>query len=331
MGLRLFSILVVGLTLAGPLRCEDAPPGRLLTQYLQPDSTYYVGVAPNIPTTVDFPAPGLGFQAVGLMQAADTTPQPVQIDHTAGTNYFTVRAIMPNARSDLNVIFEGRIYAFVFSLSNQPTRGLTLLRSPAPTAGALTARRAPRVGVNRLVEILDETRAYDLIAGAFPGYQKNISVQEKGYRIPYLLFDVLVDYAWRFEDEDTVVLRVVFINKTAHPQYYRPDVVAVKIGERTFYCSIADATGNIPAIPNADALEAEEKKIVAQLDASRTAKRKDDEAIVHTRARLKEILAAYQRGQAVGYFAITGNPDGTRANISLKNNFNVLVATGKLP
>jgi hypothetical protein len=49
------------------------------------------------------------------------------------------------------------------------------------------------------------------------------------------------------------------------------------------------------------------------------------------RERLREILAAYQRGQAVGYFAITGNPDGTRANLSLKNNFNVLVATGQLP
>ena len=59
MGLRLFSIIVL-LTVAGPLRGEDAPPGRLLTQYLQPDTTYSVGVAPNLPTTVVFPAPGLG-------------------------------------------------------------------------------------------------------------------------------------------------------------------------------------------------------------------------------------------------------------------------------
>jgi hypothetical protein len=313
-----------------PVWSDPIPPGRLLTQYLQPDTTYRVGIGPKVPTTIVFPAPGLGFQGVGLMQASDLVPQPVQIDHTAGTNYFTVRAIQPEARSDLNVIFEGRIYAFVFTLSDEPTRGLTLLRPPAPTrAGA--AKRGGRVAVNRLVEILDEARAYDVIAGAFPGYQKNITVQEKGYRVPYPLFDVLVDHAWRFEDEDTIVLRCVFINKTPRPIHYRPDVVAVKIGERTFYCSIADATGEIPAVANAAALETEERKLVAELEAARAAGRTSDAGTTRGRDRLKEILAGYQRGQAVGYFAITGNPDGTRANVSLKNNFNVLVATGRLP
>ena len=308
------------------------PPGRLLTQYLQPDTTYFVGIAPNLPTTIVFPAPGLGFQGVGLMQASDTTPQPVQIEHTAGTNYFTVRAIMPKARSDLNVIFEGRIYAFVFALSNEPTRGLTLSRPPAPAPGArAAARRTPRVTANRLVEMLDEAKAYDLIAGAFPGYQKNISVQEKGYRIPYLLFDVLVDYAWRFEEEDTIILRVVFINKTPQPVYFRPDTVAVKIGERTFYCSIADATGEIPAVANAAALELEQTQLVAQMTTARAAKRPDHGQTAQARSRLGEILTAYQRGQSVAYFALTGNPDGTRANVSLQNNFNVLVAAGRLP
>jgi len=316
-------------------RSEESPlpAGRLLTQYLQPDTTYVVGIAPNLPTTVVFPAPGLGFQGVGLMQASDTTPQPVQIEHTAGTNYFTVRAIMPNARSDLNVIFEGRIYAFVFALSHEPIRGLTLSRPPAAPAGArAAAKRTLRVTVNRLVEMLDEAKAYDLIAGAFPGYQKNISVQGKGYRIPYLLFDALVDHAWRFEEEDTIILRVVFINKTPRPVYFRPDAVAVKIGERTFYCSIADATGEIPAVANATALEQEQTQLVAQLTAApAAAKQAEQMPAAQARSRLGEILAAYQRGQSVAYFAITGNPDGTRANVSLTNNFNVLVAAGRLP
>ena len=300
--------------------------GRLVTQYLQPDTTYAVGIAPHIPTTIVFPAPGLGFQGIGLMQASDTTAQPVQIDHTAGTPYFTVRAIKPDARSDLNVIFEGRIYAFTFFLSATPTRGMTLLRSPAPTRAATANRKSSRVSVGRLVAILDEARAYDVIAASFPGYQRNITVQEKGYRIPYPLFDVLVDYAWRFEDEDTVVLRVVFLNKTAQKLFYRPDVVAVKIGERTFYCSIADANGEIPAVPNAAELATERARLEGEL--AHAAKKKPEE-LERMKTRLQEILGALQRGQSVGYFALTGNPDGTRANLSLRNNFNVLVATGK--
>lgn len=304
------------------------PPGRLLTQYLQPDATYHVGIAPHIPTTVMFPAPGLGFQGVGLMQASELTPQPVQIEHTSGTNYFTVRAIKEEARSDLNVIYEGRIYAFVFTLSDEPTRALTLMRPPAAPRGNAAARRTARVSVSRLVELLDEAKAYDLIASAYPGYQRNITVQEKGYRIPYPLFDVLVDHAWRFEAEDTIVLRVVFINRTGKPVYYRPDTLAVKIGERTFYCSIADADGEIPTVANAAELEAEAARIRSGLEQGARRRTSDD---IAAKNRLGEILTAYQSGQSVAYLAITGNPDGTRADISLKNNFNVLVATGRLP
>lgn len=304
----------------------DVPTGRMQSQYLQPDQTYVVGVAPNLPTTIVFPAAGLGFQGIGLMRAADTAPQPVQIDHEPGTNYFTVRAIMPNARSDLNVIFEGRIYGFVFVLSDEPTRGLTLLRTP-PVSGNARAKataRTPRVGVTRLVEMLDEAKAFGVIAAAYPGYQRNITAQEKSFRIPYPLCDVLIEQAWRFEAEDTIVLRVVFVNKTPRPLAFRPDSLAVKIGERTFFCSIADARGAIPSCPNAAALDEEARQITARLAAARLAKKRnpDDE---RARARLAEILGAYQTGQAVAYLAITGNPDGTRANISLKNNFNVMV------
>jgi len=323
MGLRLFlAVSVAAVALRG--NPPDVPTGRMQTQYLQPDQTYVVGIAPNVPTTVVFPAAGLGFQGIGFMRAADTSPQPVQIDHEPGTNYFTVRAIMPNARSDLNVIFEGRIYGFVFVLSDDPTRGLTLLRPPPPSARAKASAKTARVSVTRLVEMLDEAKAYDVIAATYPGYQRNIVPQEKSFRIPYPLFDVVVDRAWRFEEEDTIVLRVVLVNKTPRPLMYRPDALAVKIGERTFFCSVADADGRIPACPNASALETEASQITSRLAAARLAK-KHTAAEDRARDRLKEILAAYQTGQAVVYLAITGNPDGTRANISLKNNFNVLL------
>lgn len=307
MGLRLF----LALSLAA--RAAEPSVGRLVTQTLDPDATYRVGIAPHLPTTIVFPSPGLGFQGVGLMQARDTAPQPVQIEHATGTNYFTVRAIMPDARSDLNVIFEGRIYAFAFTLSPDPVRGLTLVRAPTPGRPARSSL-PPRLTVDRLVGMLDEAKAYDVIAGAYPGYQRNITSQEKSYRIGYPGFDVIVERVWQFAEEDTVVVRAVFVNRTATPLRYRPDAVALKVGERTFYCSIADASGDIPAAPDAAALAREESALCA---------RPADEA----RGRLAEIQRAYQRGQAVGYFAVSGNPDGTRANLSVRNNFNVLVAT----
>ncbi len=318
-------MMLSGVALEG--NTPDVPTGRMQTQYLQPDQTYVVGIAPRLPTTIVFPGAGLGFQGIGLMRAADTSPQPVQIDHEPGTNYFTVRAIMPNARSDLNVIFEGRIYGFVFVLSDEPTRGLTLLRAPPPSARAKAAAKAPRVGVSRLVEMLDEAKAFGVIAAAYPGYQRNITTQEKSFRISYPLGDVLVDQAWRFEAEDTIVLRIIFVNKTPRPLAFRPDSLAVKIGERTFFCSIADAQGTIPACAHAAELEGEAKEIMARLAAARTTKKYNPDP---DRARLAEILSAYQSGQAVAYLAITGNPDGSRASISLKNNFHILVDVAPL-
>src|SRR5690606_28275647 len=147
--------------------------------------------------------------------------------------YFTVRAIMKDARAALNVLFEGHIYAFTFYLSPAPVRALTLLRPPAPKkATTLNPRpERPIITVDRLMRMLDEAKAYFVVAQSFPGFQSNISVQEKGYRLSYPLFDVLVDHAWRFEREDTIVLRVVLMNKTPKPVFYRQDNMAVKIGE----------------------------------------------------------------------------------------------------
>lgn len=254
-------------------------------------AAYSVGIHDSLPTTILLPEAPQAFTGVGFTKDKSTAA-PVFIEHTPGTTWFTVRALMPEAAAELNVLMGGNAYSFHFYLSTTPHRTLTLF-SPRVQPNQI-ARNSARISVKRLIDILDEAKAYLSVRSLHPNLYRPIQFVAAGTTTPYRDFDVLTDMVFKFPSDDTLVFRIVFLNRSETPLRYDPHVIGARVRgtPSTFWKSISDLDGVVPGA-----------RRIQQPDGSITVK----------------------PGQSFGYFAITGNPDGSTAGLSIKNSFDILV------
>lgn len=270
----------------------ELPKGLIRQLPLNERTVYDVGIHPNIPTTILLPSVPTTFQGTGFTRSRDRAA-PVYLDYTEGTSFFSVRPLLPGAVADLNAIIDGKIYAFRFYLSEDPTRSLTLLLDSPRVNGAARSIHLKR---STLLQMLDDVKSYFVIKDQYPEMQRNIEVSAPGTVIDYPSFRLVVDQVFKFPEHDTIIFRIIFLNDSQQPMLYAPASLAVRIGTNDYFASFADASGDVPP---ATAISFKNAK--------------------------GETATEKRPGQSFAYFAITGNPDGTRANISLKNTFNVLV------
>jgi hypothetical protein len=274
-----------------PARLPSQAAGIIQRLPLTELSAYAVGIHESLPTTILLPEAPQAFTGVGFTKDKSTAA-PVYIEHTPGTTWFTVRALMPDAAAELNVLMSGKAYSFHFYLSNTPHRTLTLF---VPKEQDLRpASRNPHISVKRLIEILDEAKAYLTVRSLHPNLYRPIQFVAPGSATPYRDFDVVTDMVFKFPSDDTIVFRIIFVNRAETPLHYDPQVIGARIRgtPSTYWKSISDLDGVVPPA-----------KRIKQPDGAVTLK----------------------PGQSFGYFAITGNPDGTNASLSIKNNFDILV------
>ena len=144
------------------------------------------------------------------------------------------------------------------------------------------------VGPPQLLSVLDLAKAYPVLRLQNPGLLPQIQTAQPHQRMLYKDFEVEITDVYRFEASDTLVFRLIFHNQTDHEIYYQPQSLAVRVGSRVYPCSIADASGIMPPA------------------------QKDDDGTLHPSATL-------------GFFAITGSPEGGRNQLSVMNRFNILV------
>jgi hypothetical protein len=89
---------------------------------------------------------------------------------------------------------------------------------------------------------------------------------------------LLIRDVWRFEQEDTLVFRIELKNSSDSTIYYKPQDLAVRLEDRIYTQSIADASGVMPP-----------------------------------------------KSTTPAFFAVTGNGQGGRNNLTPDNKWNVLV------
>lgn len=262
-------------------------------------TTYEIGIRPDCPTTILLPTVPTSFQGTGFTRDPNTAAA-VFLDYAPGATFFSVKPLLPGAEANLNLVIEGKIYNFHFFLSPTPARAVTFTK---PTT-IPEAQSTVRVSRSQLVRILDNAKTYHLVKDSVPELARTIEVSAPGTASYYPGFSVIVDYAYKFTQHDTLVFRILFINERDTDLTYSPGSLAARIGANVYFASIADASGFVPAARVEPVLDKDRKPVLD--DQGRPRKEK-------------------KPGQAFAYFAITGNPDGTRARISLANIFNILV------
>jgi len=359
---------------ADPATTAVAPPlGTMRKAVLEDAKPYEVAVG-AMPTTILMPGPIEAFEGNHITTKPDTVAN-VFLEHQPGTRFFSVKALLPGT-ADLNVILGDSVYSFRFYYSeNNPTRTLTLAPAKAPGAGAQD--HAVHITARRLYDILKDAKTYFVVKEQHPELERAIQVAAPGTVLEYPGYRIVIDQVFRFDRDDTLVFRVIFLNDTESPLYYRPGEIALRVGRNLYWPSFAQVSRVIPprgpaqlsweVSPDVVSLELANPKgqkaslldrlsvpLSEQGDYVVTARGKNgrtdslkfrvvfpvppgepDPLVVAKGSKefgiRKFALSQPEPGQNFGYVCYSGAADGGRADLSLENDFRLIVPTRGTP
>lgn len=271
MGIRYYSLLsVAGILLAAPpMQAASAVKQFPLDERV----VYEIPISGDAPTTLMFPSALTAIEAANV-SANPETPAPVLLAYTPGRTFFSVRALEPNARAAVNVVWKNRTYVLRFAYATEPYGSVTFYEADLGGRGAARRQATPET----LLALLDRAKGFALVAQQYPEVAQQIERATPGSVSYYRDFRVIVEEVFRFDPEDTLVFRIKFENSGESEVIYQPQRLAARVGQNVYYASIADASGIIPP-----------------------------------------------KAATTGFFAISGTPRGGRANLSVKNDFSVIV------
>lgn len=254
----------------------DAKDKAIQTFILDEQTVYIIPVAINRVTTISFPG------AIVAMDGAQASidpqkPAPFLIAHAKSSAFFSVRAEMRKAVTNINIRWNNKTYVLELVESDDPLLSVTFV-PPPDTSSSMNSQP---VTPSRLLALMDEAKAYPLLKV----YHSAVVAQAdyRNYeREPRIVdctnYAVKIEEAFRFDAEDTLIFHVGVTNKTDRELIYAPNGFFLRVGERTYPQSISDASGIVPPCVEAPA-----------------------------------------------YFAVTGTPNGGRNDISIKNDFYVIL------
>ena len=207
-------------------------------------TVYSIPVSGYRVTTISFPGP---ISAIDAAQATvdPTKPAAFLIAYTKGASFFSVRAEARNANSNVNVRWNHKTYVLELVETNEPWLSVTFQIAPDNSASVQAAPVTP----SRLLALLDKAKAYPLLKQFHSEMVAQVEYRnfEKEPRIlDCTNYAVIIQEAFRFNPEDTLVFRVGITNKTDRELRYAASSFSLRVGERTYPQSISDASGGVP-------------------------------------------------------------------------------------
>jgi hypothetical protein len=247
--------------------------GQIKRYPLDDRASYAVRISAEAPTTILFPDKIAALDGANL--SAKPEEAPVQLSHQEGANYFSVRALRPDAKAAVNVLLRNQVFALEFQTGAEPDRTVTFYDAPAQGAGPVsgTISRA-----NLCLSLLDRAKNHAALAGLYPALTQQVERATPANTTTTGSLMVTIEEVFRFPVEDTLVFRLRLANRSSTPILYAPARLGILIGTRLYPVAITDADGEVPAATTVTI-----------------------------------------------WLAITGEPDGRRANLTLGNSFTVFV------
>jgi hypothetical protein len=190
-------------------------------------------------TTILFPSAISGLYA----KSVATQEQPnadFLLSFIPGNFYFTVRALKKDAEDHLTVIYNKKAYVLRLNASDKPFYTVTFFQN------GKTRTVARPVVPERLLSLLDKAKAYPLFQKDYPDALAGVLHAAPSAANYYDKFKVLVRDVWRFEEEDTLIFRIDLENTSDGTIYYKPQDLAIRLEDRIYTQSLADASGVMP-------------------------------------------------------------------------------------
>lgn len=201
---------------------------------------YEIPIGTDVPTTLMFPSALTALEGANVSAQPDA-PAPVLLAYTPGRNYFSVRAVDPNAKAAVNVVWKNQTYVLRFFTAKEPYASVTFYEDDFRSV-AQRRRVTPEI----LLGLLDRAKSHGFLATQYPEAVQQIETAAPGTVTLYKDFRVTTEQVLRFDPEDTLVFRIRFDNTGEKEVVYQPQRLSVRVGEHVYYASIADASGLVP-------------------------------------------------------------------------------------
>ena len=265
-----------------------ASPAPIVKQLpLDERIVYEIPISAAAPTTLMFPSAPSALEGANITANPDA-PAPVLLSYVQGRYYFSVRAITPDARAVLNVILKNRTYILRFAAA-QAGSGVKPFGSVTfyedRPAGATAGARSAGAAINP--------------KRATPDALLALLDRAKNYRLIQQQYPEAVQQIEMRAPNDITRYRDFTATVDEVYRFDAEDALVFKITLRNF--------GDTEVVYQPQSLAV---RIGSHLYPTAIA---DASGLIPPRA------------ETTAYFAICGNPDGSRANLSLKNSFNIIV------
>jgi len=227
-----FALLLSATTYAGPITQKP------LDEYV----IYDIPVAEKSgTTTIMFPSEISGLYAKSV-STQEQENAGFLISFTPGNFYFTIRALKKDTEDHLTVIFNRKAYVLHLTASSKPFYNVTFYQDDRQGKHG----NRPAIVPERLLSLMDKAKAYPLFTKNHPDALAGVLHAAPGIANFYDGFTVRICEVWRFEQDDTLIFRLELENATDRTIYYKPQDLAVRLDERIYTQSLADASGVMP-------------------------------------------------------------------------------------
>ena len=223
-----------------PLHAQNTNGVLHLT--LDSNAVCRVPVALDRVTTIILPGPIVWLEGAFISQEPSMLAR-FQLSYQPGSHYFSLRAMDTNVTANLNVILGREVYALELTESRQPAYVITLAR-PAPGRPAALPAAPPKPA--RLTATFETARNYARLLTENPEAAKAIQYARPNQTSDGAEYAVRLEEAFRFEEDDTLILRLAVRNKTRAALPWLPAKSGVRVGHREFLACRFEGNATLP-------------------------------------------------------------------------------------
>ena len=197
-------------------------------------------------TTIQFPS--RISEIAGKNISVDGKGTDFQIAAQPGSYYFNVSALKPGVSTTLTVTYNRQLYILYLIQSDKEAYASVVFGKNSGrrnfTDNVVTS--TPKVTPARLVSLIDMAKKYDVLKETYP--DSLAGVERMLFRNRYRCgkYDIHLDEAIRFEEEDTVIFKLRLANLTENEIKYDKHSFSAHAGDGVYYMSVSDASGIMP-------------------------------------------------------------------------------------
>jgi hypothetical protein len=197
-------------------------------------------------TTIQFPSAIT--EIAGKNISTDGKGCDFQIAVKPGAYYFNVTAMAPGATGTLTVTFNRQLYILYLVQSEQKAYASVVFSKNAGRRNFSDniVTSTPKVTPARLVSLIDIAKKYEVLKKTYPETLSGVEQVKFKNRYRCGKYDIYLDEAVRFEEEDTVIFKLRLDNLTAEEIKYDNHSFSAHAGNSVYYMSVSDASGLMP-------------------------------------------------------------------------------------